>query len=228
MLENRLFRFAIIASITVHLFILGQRFDLSSLLIPQEAPKLIEVSYKKAAKPSAGKPAPRPQGLRDEPFLNLNAKITADARLPASAAEKMVFKPPKVAPLKGPVFAKPSLIKPDIMAIKKKISLPPVDIEKMNNPSYISYYQIVREKIRRSAYQNYTRTDTGEVYLTFVISSEGYVKGVRLVEEKSSGASYLREIALQSVKDAAPFPDFPKELDYPSLTFNVVISFEIE
>ena len=92
----------------------------------------------------------------------------------------------------------------------------------------MNYYQLVREKIRRCAYQNYSRTDTGEVYLTFIINSDGSLKDIRLVEEKSSAAGYLKDIALQSVKDASPFPPFSKELDYPKLTFNVVISFAIE
>lgn len=125
-------------------------------------------------------------------------------------------------------FPKPELIKQDIFTAKRKITLPPVDIAKIDNPSYIGYYQIVREKIRRSAYQNYTRSETGEVYVAFVISNDGDLKNARLVEARSSASSYLRNIALSSVKNASPFPGFPKELDYPELSFNVVISFEIE
>jgi TonB family protein len=130
--------------------------------------------------------------------------------------------------LPKPSFAKPVLIKPDIIAIKKKITLPPIDLDKINNPSYISYYQIVREKIKRAAYQNYTRTEVGEVYLSFIISSDGYLNELQLKEEKSTASPYLKEIALHSIKDASPFPNFPQELDYPQLSFNVVISFEIE
>jgi TonB family protein len=138
-----------------------------------------------------------------------------------------ISKEDNLAP-KRDTFTKPALIKPDVIAIKKKITLPPVDMQKIDNPSYISYYQIVREKIRRSAYQNYSRSDTGEVYITFVVLSDGTLKNARLVEDRSSVNSYLRSIALSSVKGADPFPDFPKELDYPELSFNVVISFEIE
>jgi len=228
MRTNKIFWFAVIASLVVHIFILAQNFNLSGLTL-LEKPKFIEVKYQKSGKPVPGRPAPRPQGLRDDPFLNLNAKITANTQIPAPGRERSkIFSPSKNVPLKEPFFAKPSLMKPDIMAMKKKISLPPLDLDKINNPSYISYYQIVREKIRRAAYQNYTHTETGEVYLTFVITSQGNVKGVRLVDEKSRGADYLRQIALRSVQDASPFPDFPKELDYSNLTFNVVISFEIE
>jgi TonB family protein len=86
----------------------------------------------------------------------------------------------------------------------------------------------VREKIRRAAYQNYTRIETGEVYVSFIISNDGYLKEIKLIPEKSSPIPYLRETALKSIKEASPFPNFPKDLDYPQLSFNVVISFEIE
>jgi TonB family protein len=103
-----------------------------------------------------------------------------------------------------------------------------MDLDKINNPSYIGYYQIVREKIKRSAYQNYTGTEIGEVTVSFIVSSDGYLRDLRLVEEKSSSTEYLRETALRSIKDASPFPEFPKELDYPQLSFNLAITFEIE
>ncbi len=99
---------------------------------------------------------------------------------------------------------------------------------KIDNPSYISYYQTVREKIRRCAYQNYNRNEIGEVYISFIISNDGYIKSVRLINEKTTGNDYLKDTALRSVKDASPFPNFPKELDYPQLSFNIIISFEIE
>jgi len=165
------------------------------------------------------------------------AKKTAQVKLPAqvSAFDKKGLLPPEnILPRSRPTLAreqslnKPAIIKPDIIAIKKKITLPPVDMEKMNNPTYVSYYQFVRERIRRSAYQNYSRSETGEVYLAFVISSTGILKEVRLIEERSSPKYYLRETALRSIRDASPFPQFPKDLDYPQLSFNVIISFEIE
>lgn len=123
---------------------------------------------------------------------------------------------------------KPQLSKPDVIAIKKKIALTPVELKKITSPSYISYYQIVREKIRRCAYQNYTSQDTGEVYISFVIASDGNLINAKVIEEKSTPNSYLKEIALKSLKDASLFPAFPKDLDYPELSFNVIISFEIE
>ena len=125
-------------------------------------------------------------------------------------------------------FSKPNFMNSEVMAIKKKISLPAIEMAKIDNPNYISYYQIVREKIRRSAYQNYTHNETGEVYVSFIISNDGDIKDVRLAEEKTTANDYLKNIALRSIRDASPFPNFPKELDYPQLSFNIIISFEIE
>lgn len=213
-------------SIVVHGVILFQNPDLFTLSIDKKEKK-IEVTYLKS--PQEAKTYPKPAPLKREQPLNLSSKITAEKKSipPPFVDKENIFKANKELSSRQP-FTKPALIKPDIIAIKKKIALPPVDMDKINNPSYISYYQIVREKIRRAAYQNYTRAETGEVYLSFIISGDGYLKEVQLREERSSMSAYLREIALRSIKDASPFPAFPKELEYPQLSFNVVISFEIE
>jgi outer membrane biosynthesis protein TonB len=189
----------------------------------------MEVSYLKPIQENKERPTHSLRTLNKEPFLKMSAKITADKRTPPPFVDKdRIFSTTRAVNSRQGLFTKPDFVKPDIISVKKKITLPAVDIEKINNPTYIGYYHIVREKIRRAAYHNYTRTETGEVYLSFVISSVGDIKGLRLVEEKSSSNQYLRGIALRSIGDAAPFPNFPKELDYPQLSFNVVISFEIE
>lgn len=123
---------------------------------------------------------------------------------------------------------KPKLTKPDIISVKKIIQLKSTDIGKIKNSTYLNYYQIVREKIRRCAYQNYTRSDTGQVYMTFVVLADGALGDLKLINEKSTPNVYLKNIALRSIRRASPFPSFPPELNYPKLTFNVIISFEIE
>lgn len=138
------------------------------------------------------------------------------------------FKKSAKIPSREPGFSKPAFMKPDTFSVKKIITLPAVETEKITNPSYLNYYQFVREKIRRAAYQNYGRSQEGEVYLSFIVLKEGSLKDVRLVEQKSSLNPYLRGVALKSIKDASPFPVFPRDLDYPQLSFNVIISFQIE
>lgn len=188
----------------------------------------MEVSYVKAQEENK-KTERSEKILKREPFLNMPPKIALEKRIPPAFIDKEgIFKPNKTPAARDTGFAKPAITKPDIIAIKKKITLPPIEINKINNPSYISYYQIVREKIKRAAYQNYTGREVGEITISFIISNDGFLKDLRLAQERSSSSEYLREIALKSVKDASPFPNFPKELDYPELSFNLAITFEIE
>lgn len=226
--SDKTFVIAFVVSMIVHGVILFQNPSLNLNIFPRDKKELApEVSYLKPL--HENKELPKEAATKKEPFLKLASKITANKIAPPPFIDKEnIFNKNKGAISQKLLFAKPVFSKPDIIAVKKKITLPPVDLDKINNPSYISYYQIVREKIRRSAYQNYTSAEVGEVFLSFLIFSDGSVKTVRLIEEKSSPSSYLREIALRSIKEASPFPNFPKELDYPQLSFNVVISFEIE
>jgi len=227
MLSSRTFQVAFLVSFATHAVIVAQNPGYLFFSSPQHSRK-VEINYIKQPrieKQGQGKAA----STKREPLLDLSSRINMNKRNPPPFIDRdAASKANMQAVRKELPFDKPALIKPDIIAIKKKITLPPVDMSKISNPSYISYYQIVREKIRRSAYQNYNRNDTGEVYVTFIISNTGYLKDVRLVEEKSSAAPYLKDIALASVKNASPFPNFPKELDYSQLSFNVVISFQVE
>jgi TonB family protein len=228
MFSDKLFRTAFLISLITHGIILVQNPNFV-IFSPNKPEQKIEVSYLKNIQENKTRPNTSLRILNKEPFLNTQAKITVDKRTPPPFVDRdKLFNKARGIDFRHELFTKPAFVKPDIISIKKKITLPPVDLDKINNHSYISYYQIVREKIRRAAYQNYTRTETGEVYLSFIVSNDGYIREVRLIEEKSSSNQYLQEIASRSIKDASPFPDFPKELDYPQLSFNVVISFEVE
>ena len=163
-------------------------------------------------------------------FLKLPSVITAKdikntEQLPVMDRPKL-FKTGKEMAQSGSLLVKPSFVKPEMSAAKKVITFH--QVEKSGNPVYMSYYQFVREKIRRYAYENYTRTEDGEVYLSFIIYNDGLINEIHVVEGKSAASPYLKEIALKSVRDASPFPNFPKELDYEKLSFNVVVSFEVE
>ncbi len=236
--SDKLFLTALYISLAAHGAVMIMPASGSFLPVPKI--QKIEVEYIKA-KPQEKKnfsPAPKqakaPASGRNEAFLKIPPKITMQQAPPSFVEAASISQNNRKAAAQKPatpVFNRPAPAKADVIAIKKKITLPHVgqlDADKINNPTYISYYQVVREKIRRSAYQNYSRSDMGEVFLSFIISSDGYLRGVRLVEEKSSPSAYLRETALGSIKQASPFPAFPKVLDYPQLSFNVVISFEVE
>lgn len=228
MFSNRTLQIAFFMSLATHVVVVAQSPGYL-FFSPQAVNKKIEINYIKLPKQEKLE-AKRAVPLKNEPFLKLPERPGLGKRTPPPFVERAVLSKGTGKQLmpKTMLFDRPILIKPDIIAIKKKITLPAVGIGKINSPSYLSYYQIVREKIRRAAYRNYNRNETGEVYITFVVSSEGYLKDVRLVEDKSLASTYLKEVASSSVTAASPFPNFPKELDYSQLSFNVVISFEIE
>lgn len=232
MISDRILQITFVISLLAH-GVIFLHFPSLNYFVPAPKDQKMEVRYIKESQEADLLPNKQTKlelqkaiFQRQDPFLKLDSQIVAGRRIPPPYIPQN--KGPKVLPASFSEFPKPNFVSPDLTIIKKKITLPPIEMAKIDNPSYINYYQIVREKIRRSAYQNYTQNETGEVYVSFIISNDGYIKGVHLVEDKTTANDYLRGIALRSVKDASPFPNFPKELDYPQLSFNIIISFEIE
>ena len=238
MKSDRLLRFTLAVSILVHGVIILPRANFNPFT---PAPKIQKIAVRYIKENPQVKPliknsseSSRQKLLpKSEPFLKLDSKIVTGNKIPPpyieqknSSAGLKALPSNQIHEPTG--FSKPTFINSQMTAIKMKITLPQIEMAKIDNPSYISYYQIVREKIRRSAYQNYTHNETGEVYVSFIISNDGYIKNVRLVDEKTTVKEYLKNVALRSIRDASPFPNFPKELDYPQLSFNIIISFEIE
>lgn len=229
--SNNIFINALIISLAIH-FAIFLKFAGLNLLSPEKKAKGIEITYVTKHKERFERiKKNNASGKKIDEFLKLSNKMITQ-RMPVPQYEEPsrdIGMLRTKNSFKSIDIEKPAIAKPDIVAIKKKITLQPVEAGKINSPSYINYYQIVREKIRRAAYQNYSRADEGEAYLSFVITRFGLVSEIGLVEEKSTlKSAFLKEVAINSIRDAAPFPSFPKELDYPQLSFNIIISFEIE
>lgn len=96
--------------------------------------------------------------------------------------------------------------------------------------TYIGYYRSVRERIRYYADRNYIREGSsgeGEVFISFTVTSKGELLQVAVIEKRSIEDPLLRNIAINSVRDASPFPGFPHGMNQYQITFNVVISFEL-
>ncbi|MBN1354317.1 MAG: energy transducer TonB [Candidatus Omnitrophica bacterium] len=104
---------------------------------------------------------------------------------------------------------------------------PYVEVE--NLKEYISYYELLREKIKAAAPIHYTRlSEQGSVNAIFVLHRNGNIKELRIDETESAQSGYLREIAVKSIKSAAPFPPFPEALKKDELTFSIAIIFKKE
>lgn len=112
----------------------------------------------------------------------------------------------------------------------QKITLDTADSDKnlMKIPAYMDYYNSVGEKIRKNAYLFYKDSNNeGKVFLSCIVLPDGRLSELSL-NKNSTNNEELRQIAISSVKKAAPFSAFPKELDHlPSLPFKVSIHFRI-
>ncbi len=220
--ENKLFSLALFLSVLLHLCF-AVRFSFLQAHLPKKIARPVEVVYYKT-------PADKPQAPKKEETREV--KTLKEEKLPDSQVlfKKMVDSP-VVRDMNKLTSSTKLAEKPaqmDRMPVERRITVPPVKSEKINNPVYLNYYQEVRTRIRDQAYQNYTEYESGEVYLTFVLENTGALKQVKLIEEKTSANAQLRQVGMKSIKDSNPFPPFPPDLKYPELSFNVVISFEVK
>ncbi|MFH1622445.1 MAG: hypothetical protein ABIA97_04915 [Candidatus Omnitrophota bacterium] len=116
----------------------------------------------------------------------------------------------------------------------KKINLKNMPVETSKDPAYLSYRDIIRRKIQDKVYyfsDQYFYFDNpreGSIFVSFIVSSDGILKELNILEDKSSNDMILRKIANLAIQGASPFQKFPKELNYDERTFNLEISFEVE
>jgi len=218
MFSNRFFQIALTISLIAHTTIFFKLPPIN-FLRSRRTPDQVEISYirEKTKQPSLK--------FYNQEFSKKSSRQTSSKRVapPPYIKKEQIFKKAERIPIE-----KPGFLKSEIITVKKKITLPALNDEKMTNPAYSNYYQMIREKIKRAAYHNYTHLLNGEVYLSFTILNSGQLRSVKINPEKSTPHAYLKEIAKKSIHDASPFSRFPQDLDYPELSFNAIISFEVE
>ncbi|HLF18149.1 MAG TPA: hypothetical protein VI749_04550 [Candidatus Omnitrophota bacterium] len=227
--EDRVFSIGLFLSFIIHLTVIGylssERFK-----VLQKPLKQIEVTYqaiehkKKIEEQEKRSEVIKAVTKKEEPKkIEILTKEPSD--LPLSGRELR-----DISKLSDHFrFSQKQTPKIKTLDVSREISIPMLVSEKINNPKYLSYNQNIREKIRQQAYRHVDHPDfqQGEVYLTFVLGANGALQDLQIIDERTHANDYLRMAGLRSIKDANPFPPFPKDLSYPQLTFNVVISFEV-
>ena len=96
------------------------------------------------------------------------------------------------------------------------------------DPVLLSYFSALREQIQRAANRQAWEagpSQSGLVYVSFVLAPSGAVASVAIVGDRSAPAAALRQIALQIVQGAAPFPPFPPSVGQDSKTIVVPLEF---
>lgn len=221
-MENRLFSYALIISLLVHIAALW-KISYTNIRLKAKAQKTIEVVYPGLAvqkRPIAAPPAPL-KGMKVD--LMQAAKASMQEQKDISSFMKDMSKLSDDFVHQGQK-AKILSQKPH----KRKVSVPAVEAQQIDNPVYVNYYQIVRGRIRDRAYANYGKFESGEVYLTFILDAGGALRRIKIIEDRTRANQYLRQISIRSVEESNPFPPFPSNLNYPELSFNVIISYEVE
>ncbi len=217
-LENRIFTYAIIGSCLIHALFLVQ-MTFFQLWNARNLHRATEITYQRPA-----------EKKQNNQIKEVKKKSVKKIKMPVNKQVALLNKG------KTPVLDKIQLAKKQsseqvaMLYGQRKISLPVFKSEKLTSPKYQTYHNIIREKIRQRAYMyvNDPEFQPGEVYLTFVLLSNGGLQQVQLIEGKTKANDYLRKVGFYSIKESAPFPAFPPDLNYPELSFHVVISFEIK
>lgn len=95
------------------------------------------------------------------------------------------------------------------------------------NPVLLSYFSVIREQIQQAANrQPWTPGESaqGMVMVSFLLTASGAIQGAAVVPEKSAPSEALRNIAVQIVRTAAPFPPFPPSI--PESSKQIVVPLE--
>jgi len=205
---NRSINVSLLISVTCHFLLVFSAMPLK-LLNTDDTNKTLEVNYYK---------------FKTVPFKQQEIR-----RPSATKARKVSPARKKAKPLpKREAATKIQQVKiKKTPAEKVTVSAQTLSNELKNEPSYLNYFHSVREKIKTVARRNcpgYFRNS--EVFLSFVVLSNGRVKDVAVIRDRSTSGNRLKNIAIKAVRTASPFPDFPEDINLPELNFQLVISFQ--
>lgn len=226
--QNKIFYYCLACSMMVHLAILGGLvFHKAKNL--RKLKREIEVTYIKV----------KPQPANENKTVYKDVKVVKNSQ-PLPKVDFMSSKPNADDFVAGAAkdvskfsnnFQMDRKKTPQIamLEVENANSAPGMKSEKITNPQYLNYNESIRQKIKERAYQYVKHKDfeAGSVYLTFSVTKDGTLQDVKIIEARTKANGYLREIGPKSVREAGPFAPFPKDLNYPELTFNVVMSFEV-
>jgi hypothetical protein len=220
MTENFLFK-AIFISLAVHTAVLCVAYfsRLNDAHFRALRQNQVEVSYRPAHKKSADT---REHPIRQVRRLDLsnNPKFYSYGTIPAGLVKE---KP--MLPLGMFYERKPEGMR--TMELSRRVSIMPITSEKINNPVYAAYNEMVRDRIKQKVYENYDKIEGGSVYLTFLLNEKGVLEGSQVIPQKTNASAHLQELSLRSLREAGPFPPFLKGMNLTEYPFNIEIQYEV-
>ncbi len=214
---------AITASLIIHGIIL---LVVIGIVLPkwQKAVKrraLVEITYREPKKQQVH--------VNDYPVKPAQQLDLSQDNLLASNSQRM---PVPLTKTKGQLPAGLMMeSKPDrwrsLSTSRQQVTITPIKSEKINNPAYAAYNDMVRSRIKEKVYANCDRMESGTVYLTFIIEQDGTLKAFQVIDERTHASEYLKQASLLSLQQAGPFPNFLKGMTLPEYTFNIEVQYQV-
>lgn len=220
MTENFIFK-AIFLSLAAHTAILCVTYfnrinDPHYKVLSQ---RQVEISYKPAHKRSVD--------IREHPIrlaqhldLNNDPKLFSNGTIPVSLVKERPALPFGMIYERKPEYM-------NSMELSHEVFIVPIKSEKINNPVYAAYNEMVRDRIKEKVYANYDKLEKGSVYLTFLVDEHGVLKAAQIIQEKTNASEHLQEIAMNSLREASPFPAFLKGMNLSEYPFNIEIQYQV-
>ncbi len=179
---------------------------------PQET--TIEITYDKGASVSVPKEqAPPPAPVK--------------AALPK--AQKAVLREPKgvsVSPRRAQQNNPKKIKKQSKGAVRSSGDLM---LDPKKGKVFSEYFNLVREAIRRSVAEKKREGAASEgatVTVFFILQSDGSVVNAATLQSEPFDDRDARKYAVQCIREAAPFPAFPRALGIEKISFTVTVLFE--
>ena len=230
---NSRFPAALAISLLMHLLLFSSLF-ISGIFPARPALNELEVIYYRVKSKSVSMERNAPK----EVSRGILDKVTSGQPIILSRENKI---PGRSIPIsdgsqKDPLLQQKSFAQKPILAnsieflTKDSIALSPLEIEPADklsqDPAYLKYGNYTRERIKRCLLNRVSGiNDKGIVCLKFTICADGALDKYWIIGEKSNASDALKQIAIAGLKDAAPFPALPKELNSQTATFTVFIHF---
>ncbi|MDR1949739.1 MAG: TonB family protein [Spirochaetaceae bacterium] len=187
--------------------------------VPQRTEEIPPVPPPAALKPAEEprSPAPPPDPAAESPAVpEPAAKITGAAEPDFAGAEPAAFLANAADTPGGIPAGIPEII-------------PVMPDPKPRADSLLRYERMIRSLIdgeKEYPYQARRQDQEGKVEIRFVLSRQGRLVGEPALEKRSR-YRLLNASALEAVKNAAPYPPFPEEINEDEMSFQVAISFSL-
>jgi len=217
---NRLLAGLSAASLGIHLLLcahLANRYQ-------GESTSYLELSMRDISEPAA-RSIPRPRVRTKAPELQGDQSINIrERRVPQIKVEPLQTRPESISVGSVSIPALPDMS--GVRGLKVGDWTPVVGGQEfMTRQDYTEMVRIKIESRKRYPESARSRRTEGRVTVRFTITPEGRVTGIQMV--KSSGHALLDQAALNTVKEASPFPRAPSNLFKGSFQMEIVLAFEL-